>query len=177
METKWNGKWMKNEWKMDQKCQLWTTLICYSFHFQHSAMFYFHFRTFPFRYYSFMTSLFFWYHSESSVFWPVSPVLVPSIEVFTVPHIVRPDSGGLRRIPDRTVVQKIVKFHNWNWYSFPETVRWPFQRLSGRTMKSAGQSIGIVCGQSIWTVHQTAHWNSPADNCRKESDFSYYYYY
>ena len=27
METKWNGKWMKNEWKMDQKCQLWMTLI------------------------------------------------------------------------------------------------------------------------------------------------------
>ena len=27
METKWNGKWFKNEWKMDQKCQLWTTLI------------------------------------------------------------------------------------------------------------------------------------------------------
>ena len=22
-----NGKWIKNEWKMDQKCQLWTTLI------------------------------------------------------------------------------------------------------------------------------------------------------
>ena len=27
METKWNGKWFKNEWKMDQKCQLWTTLL------------------------------------------------------------------------------------------------------------------------------------------------------
>ena len=27
METKWNGKWLKNDWKMDQKCQLWTTLI------------------------------------------------------------------------------------------------------------------------------------------------------
>ena len=27
METKWNGKWFKNERKMNRKCQLWTTLI------------------------------------------------------------------------------------------------------------------------------------------------------
>ena len=27
METKWNGKWLKNNWKMDQKCQLWTSLL------------------------------------------------------------------------------------------------------------------------------------------------------
>jgi hypothetical protein len=30
MVTKWNGKWFKNEWKMNQKCQLWTTLITLS---------------------------------------------------------------------------------------------------------------------------------------------------
>ena len=27
MERKRNGKWLKNDWKMDQKCQLWTTLL------------------------------------------------------------------------------------------------------------------------------------------------------
>ena len=37
---------------------------------------------------------------------------VPHGEVFTVPHIVRPDSGGLWRSPDRTVVRKIVKFYS-----------------------------------------------------------------
>ena len=27
METKWNGKWFKNEQNMDWKCQLWMTLL------------------------------------------------------------------------------------------------------------------------------------------------------
>ena len=30
MEWKWNGKWWENEWKMNQKCQLWTTLLYWS---------------------------------------------------------------------------------------------------------------------------------------------------
>ena len=39
METKWNGKWFKNEWKMDWKCQLWTTLLLWfsSPHVHHST--------------------------------------------------------------------------------------------------------------------------------------------
>ena len=38
METEWNGKWCKNEWKMDQKCQLWTTLIYLAVYMSYSTL-------------------------------------------------------------------------------------------------------------------------------------------